>query len=166
MAREQTVASCIEHLHSNICMSAVRVPLPNILHRECDSRKLCSHHRGYQGKRGKIIICDKLDKVRLIVQLIVVVHPYNICLEVDLAEINNRYMHSVILLYIYHKNAHSMVVNTRQTPSSPALMTTSPFSPRAAPKIGPWWPLCSRMRVPVRASQVRSFLSAELETRM
>jgi len=56
------------------------------------------------------------------------------------------------------------VVNTRHTPSSPALTTTEPCSPSDAPSTGPWWPVCSLISVPVRTSHVLSVLSAEAVT--
>ena len=56
------------------------------------------------------------------------------------------------------------VGKTRQTPSSPALTTTLPCEPNAAPRTGARCPLCSFSNVPVRASHVLSVRSADAET--
>lgn len=55
------------------------------------------------------------------------------------------------------------VANTRHTPSSPALTTTSPFIPSAAARMGPRCPLCSLSNFPVRASHVLRVLSADAD---
>ena len=53
---------------------------------------------------------------------------------------------------------------TSAVPSSLALTITDPPRPNEALSTGAKWPLCSRTTTPVRASHVRSVLSALLET--
>lgn len=60
-------------------------------------------------------------------------------------------------------NAYS-VTNTRDAPSSPALTIIFPSMAKAAPSTVPRWPMCSARSVPVRASHVRSKLSADADT--